>query len=84
MARRWIRVSAIAYTDTVYDDTFTTATGTLVGTDPDAGAVLTYGIVGGLDNMDGTFSLTGIYGTLTVNATTGAYSYVRMIPPLKH
>ncbi|WP_292572711.1 VCBS domain-containing protein [Mesorhizobium sp.] len=51
--------------------------GTLSGHDVDAGDVLAYGIQGGSDNGDGTVSLVGAYGTLTVDTTTGAYSYVK-------
>ena len=48
-------------------------TGTLSGTDP-AGAALTYSISGSIA-LDGSYSATGTYGTLTVNAATGAYEY---------
>ncbi|MBZ9771578.1 beta strand repeat-containing protein, partial [Mesorhizobium sp. CO1-1-8] len=51
--------------------------GTLNGHDVDAGDVLAYGIQGGIDNGDGTVSLAGSYGTLTVDTTTGAYSYAK-------
>jgi T1SS-143 domain-containing protein len=51
-------------------------TGTLAGADVDAGAVLTYGIEDGTDN--GTVvSRVGDYGTLTVNKTSGAYTFVK-------
>ncbi|MAT50657.1 MAG: hypothetical protein CMK32_05685, partial [Porticoccaceae bacterium] len=50
-------------------------TGTLAGSDVDNGDTLIYGIAGGSDNGDGTVSMVGTYGTLTVNTTTGAYSY---------
>jgi VCBS repeat-containing protein len=51
--------------------------GTLAGDDVDAGDTLTYGIIGEgvVTNEDGTVSLAGTYGTLTVNTSTGAYSY---------
>ena len=51
--------------------------GTLAGDDVDAGDTLTYGIAGEgvVANEDGTVSLAGAYGTLTVNTSTGAYSY---------
>ena len=50
--------------------------GTLAGADVDV-ETLTYGIDGGTSNGDGTVSKVGTYGTLTVNATTGLYSYVK-------
>jgi len=66
--------AAVALTDTVADDSFTTQTGTLSATDRD-NDTLSYGITGGTDNGT-TVSLAGIYGTLTVTKATGAYSYV--------
>jgi|GEM_PF-6787938 len=62
------------YVDTSGDDAFATHSGTLVGADVD-GDALVYGIVGSHDNGDGTVSKTGGYGTLTVNASTGGYSF---------
>jgi len=50
--------------------------GTLGGADVDV-ETLSYGISGGTDNGDGTVSKTLAYGTLTVNTTTGAYSYAK-------
>ncbi len=50
--------------------------GTLVGVDADAGTVLVYGITDGA--VSGTSStLAGTYGTLTVDTSTGAYSYAK-------
>ena len=51
-------------------------TGTLVGADVDV-EPLAYGIVGGTASGVNQVSLAGIYGTLTVNTVTGAYSYVK-------
>lgn len=65
---------AITYTDTVFDDSFATASGILAVNDADGDAV-TYGIEGGVDNGDGTISMTGSYGALTVTKATGAYSF---------
>ncbi len=66
----------INYTDTVYDDTFPTRTGTLMASDVDKDT-LTYGITGGIiDNINGTVSKTGSAGKLTVDRATGAYSFV--------
>jgi hypothetical protein len=62
------------YVDTAVDDTFASDSGTLAGTDRDAGAALTYTIVGGVDGAT-TVALAGSYGTLTVTKATGAYTY---------
>ena len=51
--------------------------GTLSATDVDHGDSKTFGIDGGTDNGNGTVSLVGTYGTLTVDTTTGAYSYAK-------
>lgn len=64
----------INYTDTIFDDTFATVTGSLVANDVD-NDWLTYGITGGTDN-GGTVSLSNVYGVLTVTKATGAYSFV--------
>ncbi len=67
--------SAINFTDTVFDDKFTTVNKFLVATDVD-GNTLTYGIVGGTDNANGTVSKASAYGVLTVTKATGAYRFV--------
>jgi len=65
----------VLYTDTSANDSFTAATGTLAGTDAN-GDSLTYGIAGVIDSDgDHVVSQTSDYGTLTVNTTTGAYSF---------
>jgi len=66
--------AVIDYIDTIFDDTFATATGTLAASDVE-GDALTYGIEGGTDNGDGTISMIGSYGTLIVTKATGAYSF---------
>ncbi|MFI3154946.1 MAG: DUF4347 domain-containing protein [Methylococcaceae bacterium] len=66
--------TAITYTDTIFDDAFATAQGTLAAGDID-GDALSYGIEGGTDNGDGTISAIGTYGTLTVTKATGAYGF---------
>ncbi|WP_139559638.1 beta strand repeat-containing protein [Methylotetracoccus oryzae] len=66
--------AAIAYTDTRFDDSFATVTGTLLGSDVEAGA-LSYGIAGGTD-LGATVRQVGTYGTLTVTKATGAYTFV--------
>ncbi len=67
--------TAINYIDTRFDDTFATVTGALAATDAD-GDTLTYGIAGGIDNGNGTVSLSNTFGTLTVTAATGDYSFI--------
>jgi VCBS repeat-containing protein len=61
-------------TDTAANDDFPPLTGNLTASDPE-NQTLTYGIQGGTDNGNGTVSLVGTYGTLIVNASTGAYAY---------
>ncbi|MDP3170410.1 MAG: VCBS domain-containing protein, partial [Polaromonas sp.] len=56
-------------TDTAAADTFTSLTGTFTATDVDAGDTKTWSVGGGT-------TLAGTYGTLTLNATTGVYTYV--------
>jgi len=70
-----IQPSSISYTDTAFDDTFATATGSLSASDIDGNA-LTYGITGGIDNGAGAVTQTSAYGVLTVTKVTGAYSFV--------
>jgi len=67
--------TTINYTDTVFDDSFATATGKLIAADPE-NSPLTYGMVGGKDNGNGGFSKSSLYGVLTVVKLTGAYSFV--------
>lgn len=65
--------TAINYTDTANDDSFTAQTSTLTATDPE-GKTLTYGITGG--TVSGTtVTKTGTYGTLTLNSSSGAYTF---------
>ncbi|MBD2514484.1 DUF4114 domain-containing protein [Nostoc sp. FACHB-973] len=60
--------------NTPADDTFTDITGILVGADDDIDTNLVYGITGG--NVTGnTSTLTGNYGTLSLDTQTGAYTY---------
>lgn len=66
--------SAVSYTNTAIIDTFTTNTGTLLGTDRDSGTTLTYGVAGGTV-VSGVSSKVGSYGRLSVNTSTGAYTY---------
>lgn len=69
-------------TDTVVFDDFSATSGTFVANSPNSGATLTYGISGGnagntvLGGVTYDVSRTGPYGTLYVNSTTGAYTFV--------
>ena len=71
-------ITAEAATPTLVDtaalDTFAAVTGQLDGADVDAGASLSYKIVGQAPNGSGDTVLAGNYGTLTVHAD-GSYSY---------
>jgi VCBS repeat-containing protein len=55
------------------DASTTTVTGTLSASDPESDT-LTYELVGGT-LASGSYSLTGTYGSLVLNSTTGAYTY---------
>jgi VCBS repeat-containing protein len=55
------------------DATTSTITGSLVGSDPEDDS-LTYSVVGSTPSS-GSYSVTGTYGTLVLNASTGAYTY---------
>ncbi len=59
-----------AVTDTAAADTFSSLTGTFTATDVDVtGETKTWSVGGGTSQV-------GTYGTLTLNATTGVYTYV--------
>jgi len=68
--------------DTVAFDTFTATSGTFAASSPNSGVTLTFGISGGtagstvLGGATYDVSQTGPYGTLFVNSTTGAYTFV--------
>ncbi|TAN68107.1 MAG: hypothetical protein EPN17_09690 [Methylobacter sp.] len=66
--------NAIHYTDTIFNDSFTTIKGALVADDID-GDVLTYDINGGTDNGDGTIAKSSAYGVLMMTKASGAYSF---------
>jgi VCBS repeat-containing protein len=71
--------AAITYGDTKLADTFSATTDMLSAADVDAGATLTYGIAGGiLSSALAGYDLAkaGPHGTLYVNSTSGAYSFV--------
>ena len=69
-------------TDTVVFDIFTATSGTFAASSPNSGATLTFGISGGtagstvLGGAAFDVSQTGPFGTLYVNSTTGAYTFV--------
>lgn len=65
--------------DTAANDSFSVITGTLVGADVDAGTTLTYGISGGTVSS-GTSAIAGTYGSLSVNTSTGGYTYTPNAP----
>jgi Ca2+-binding RTX toxin-like protein len=69
------KLKAITYTDTVFDDTFTTIKGALVASDIDSNG-LTYGIAGGIDIGFGKIIKSIAYGELMVTKATGEYSFV--------
>ncbi len=66
-------VNAGTLTDTAASDTFSNLTGNIVAADSE-GQTLTYGISGGTVSA-GTSTLVGTYGALTVNTSTGAYTF---------
>lgn len=66
---------APTFTDSVGDDTFGNAVGTLSVVDLDSGSVLTCGISGG-DAAGGVVSRIGTFGTLSVVQATGAYTFI--------
>ncbi|NOJ44974.1 hypothetical protein HCN50_01730 [Bradyrhizobium sp. WSM 1744] len=75
-------VAGPAEIDTVAFDEFTATSGTFVASSSNSNAVLTYGISGGSagstvwNGVPYDVSKTGLYGTLYVNSTTGAYTFV--------
>ena len=64
----------LTYTDTVADDSFTNKSGTLIGSDTDAGTTFTYDIAGATGTGT-TVSKVGSYGTLTVNKVSGDFIF---------
>ncbi|MDI1341020.1 VCBS domain-containing protein [Polaromonas sp.] len=60
---------AAAVTDTAAADTFTSLTGSFTATDVDTADTKTWSVGGGTSQV-------GTYGTLTLNASTGGYTYV--------
>jgi uncharacterized delta-60 repeat protein len=66
---------AIHYTDTKFVDHFATVTGTLA-VSPAKPGIIAYGIKGVPGVNTSTVTSDNIYGTLTVNVTTGVYKFV--------
>jgi VCBS repeat-containing protein len=71
------------YVDTAADNTFTAVSGELSSTDRDAGDSKAYSIDGGVASTgagfpasEGWVQKVGTYGTLYLNSTSGAYTYV--------
>ena len=68
--------------DTMVFDVFTATSGTFLASSPNSGATLTFGINGGtagstvMDGVTYDVSKAGPYGTLYVDSTTGAYTFV--------
>jgi VCBS repeat-containing protein len=68
--------------DTAVFDVFTATSGTFLASSPNSGATLTFGISGGtagsivVDGVTYDVSKAGPYGTLYVDSTTGAYTFV--------
>jgi VCBS repeat-containing protein len=68
--------------DTAVLDLFTASGGSFAASSSQAGATLTFGISGGtagntvMEGIAYNISKTGLYGTLFLNSTTGAYLYV--------
>lgn len=72
-------LSPVVIEDTSGPESATSVQGKLEGSDVDQGAILTYGFAASeciVENADGTVSLTNGYGTLTLNSTTGDYTFV--------
>lgn len=66
--------TAITYMDTAADDVFVETNFSLQATDDDQGDTLSYGILGGTEEM-GSSRLVGTYGSLVVVTATGSYTY---------
>ena len=68
-------LDTIYYTDTqAPDETFVTATGQALASDPDTDTTFSFGTTGGT-SAGGIQTKAGDYGSLELNETTGAYTY---------
>jgi VCBS repeat-containing protein len=71
--------TSATYNDTLSNDTFTSATGTLTAHDPDTTDTLAFGATGAAaDSSHSGYneSVAGTYGTLYINSATGDYAYI--------
>lgn len=66
-------VSALSYSDTPSDDTFSSRSGTVTASDRDNDS-LSFGVADGADS-GASVVRTGRFGTLGINRTTGAYTF---------
>ena len=71
-------VAAAQYVDTTGTDTFTPVAGQLTALDPEGTTALIYGVSGGVASTLPGYNLAaaGAYGSVYVNSTSGAYTYV--------
>ena len=71
-----VNIAPVVYTNTNAVDVFANTTGTISASDADANAVLVYGISGQeVVISNGSATLAGQYGTLSIVTATGEYSY---------
>ena len=66
--------ASISYIDTILPDSFTTMTGILLAADSE-GTTLSYAVSGG-STSEGFSTKVGSYGSLKINAASGAYTFV--------
>ncbi|NBX21303.1 MAG: hypothetical protein EBR58_07965, partial [Betaproteobacteria bacterium] len=66
--------ATVSFVDSSALDTFAASSGSVIGSDVDADASLSYSIAGGASS-GGTVTKAGTYGSLALNETTGAYVF---------
>src|SRR5262249_61406360 len=74
-----VQVTSLGFTDTAVSDHFPASPGNVVATDVNAGATLTFGIVGETPDISlpgFNESATGSFGTLFFNSATGAFTFI--------
>jgi len=72
-------VASATYNDTLANDSFPNATGTLTASDVDAHDTLVYGATGATANVTQSgfdMAVAGTYGTLYINSSNGNYEYI--------
>ena len=72
-------LSSTSFTDTAFANNFSPVTGLLTATDRDSPETATFSVTGqGVDNSQVGYNVSaaGAYGTLYLNTTSGAYTYV--------